>query len=64
MKKKALIATIFIGVTGLVLAGYFVGCGQQQPDKSQVATKDSAQKLDLEKEDREVLIWLMILELL
>jgi len=50
MKKKALIATIFIGVTGLVLAGYFVGCGQQQPAKSQVATKDSAQKLDLEKE--------------
>ena len=27
MKKKALIATIFIGVTGLLLAGYFVGCG-------------------------------------
>jgi len=49
VKKRILITTIFISVAALVLAGYFVGCGQREKATSQEA-RESAKKPDLKEE--------------
>ena len=44
MKRKILIATVFVSVTSLVLLGHFVGCAQRESASMPVAVEERAQQ--------------------